>query len=241
MVRAFHVIVVVFAVALVAGGCTVAKTDVPPLSGPSEFALSLAIQANPDVIVQDGVSQSQIVVLARDASGQPVKNLPLRFDPPVENATPLGRLSASSAVTDADGRAMVVYVAPPQYGTTTADKIATIRVTPVGTDYAADFPRSVTIRLVPPSVPIFGPIAAFAYSPLSPVVNQQVTFDASASKSDVAIMEYLWSFGDGTELSGVIVQHAYLVAGTYTATLTVVDANTKTSAPFSQTITVRSQ
>ncbi len=241
MVRVSHVIVVVSAVALLAGGCTVTRTDIPPLSGPSEFALSLAIQANPDMIVQDGVSQSQIVVLARDSSGQPVKNLPLRFDPPVENSAPLGRLSASSAVTDADGRALVVYVAPPQFGTTTADKIATIKVTPVGTDYSADVTRSVTIRLVPPSVPIFGPIAAFAYSPLSPVVNQQVTFDGSASKSDVAITNYLWSFGDGMNATGVIVQHTYVAVGTYTATLTIVDANTKTSTPFGQTITVASK
>ncbi len=239
MVRASRVIVAVPAVALLVCGCTITKTERPDLAGPSELALSLSVNANPDLLVQDGVSQSQIVVLARDQGGQPVKNLPLRFDVSVNTNTLPGRLSLPSAVTDSDGRAVVVYIAPPQYGSQTdLGTIASIGVTPVGTDYASDVRRQVTIRLVPPNVPLSGPIASFAYSPLSPTANALVTFDGSHSGSDVAITEYAWDFGDGFTGSGAVVQHAFAAAGSYVVKLVITDANAKSSAPFKQTITV---
>jgi len=46
-------------------GCTVHKTEAPPLSGPSELSLSLTMLATPDTLSQDGFSQSTIVIQAR--------------------------------------------------------------------------------------------------------------------------------------------------------------------------------
>ena len=51
-----------------------------------------------------------------------------------------------------------------------------------------------------------------------------VSFDASGSSDDVAIVSYAWDFGDGTTGTGETVTHIYTVPGTYTVTLGVQDA-----------------
>ena len=60
--------------------CTVQQTDVPALTGPSEFATSISLAATPDTIRQDGVDSSSIVVTARDVNGSPIAGLQLRLD-----------------------------------------------------------------------------------------------------------------------------------------------------------------
>src|SRR3989338_2145495 len=51
-----------------------------------------------------------------------------------------------------------------------------------------------------------------------------VSFDGSASSDlDGSIVSYSWDYGDGNFGSGVTTTHAYLAAGSYTATLTVTD------------------
>ncbi len=68
------------------------------------------------------------------------------------------------------------------------------------------------------------PIADFTYSPLNPLINEAVTFDASASYDpDGAIVDYSWDFGDDQTGSGQIVSHTYTNFGTYTVTLNVTD------------------
>ena len=64
--------------------------DAPPLTGPSEFSQSITIAVSPDVLPQDGASQSFITVTARDANAQPIRNLTLRTETRV-GGTP-GRL-----------------------------------------------------------------------------------------------------------------------------------------------------
>ena len=69
------------------------------------------------------------------------------------------------------------------------------------------------------------PIANFTYSPSYPLVNETVTFDASASEPDGGtIVEYFWDFGDGTNATGVVVTHAYKEFGTFLVNLTVTDS-----------------
>jgi PKD repeat protein len=54
--------------------------------------------------------------------------------------------------------------------------------------------------------------------------NTDVSFDATASSDDDAIVEYHWDFGDGTTDTGATCTHRYTTAGRYTVTLTVIDA-----------------
>ena len=67
---------------LTAGGaaCTLTRTEAPPITGPSELALAIALQATPDVLSQDGTSQATVAVAALDEYGRPVAALDLRAD-----------------------------------------------------------------------------------------------------------------------------------------------------------------
>jgi hypothetical protein len=70
----------VLVTAALAAGCTMSNTEAPPLAGPSEMSLSLAITANPDVLSLDGSSQTLVTVEARDTNAQPAANVPLRVE-----------------------------------------------------------------------------------------------------------------------------------------------------------------
>jgi len=71
------------------------------------------------------------------------------------------------------------------------------------------------------------PVASFTFSPSGPIISQTVTFNASASYDlDETIVSYFWNFGDETNSTGEIVEHAYPTAGTYTIILTVTDNDT---------------
>jgi PKD repeat protein len=83
-------------------------------------------------------------------------------------------------------------------------------------------------------------VATFVASPASPVVNQQINFNASGSTAAPGhnISSFTWTFGDGTGGNGAIVTHAYSSAGTYTVTLQVTDDAGRQSGLVSQSITV---
>jgi len=69
------------------------------------------------------------------------------------------------------------------------------------------------------------PVAAFTYSPPTPLVNQTVTFDASSSTPNGgSIVSYAWDFGDGNTGSGMIVNHTYSDGGDFTVTLNITDS-----------------
>jgi len=65
------------------------------------------------------------------------------------------------------------------------------------------------------------PIAALLYSPQDPLDEEPVTFYAYGSYDEGGIVEYVWSFGDGTYATGWEVAHTYLQQGAYEVTLTV--------------------
>jgi PKD repeat protein len=77
-----------------------------------------------------------------------------------------------------------------------------------------------------------GPVAIFTWSPLNPIINQPITFNASQSYDDKygTITSYAWDFGDGntTTVSNPIVLHAFTSPGNFTVTLRVADNNTLT-------------
>jgi len=77
------------------------------------------------------------------------------------------------------------------------------------------------------------PLANFTESAEAVFASETISFDASDSYDpDGTIVSYVWDFGDGTNATGVSVDHAYENNGTYTVTLTVTD-NDGTSASIS--------
>ncbi|MCL6642505.1 MAG: PKD domain-containing protein [Candidatus Bipolaricaulota bacterium] len=95
---------------------------------------------------------------------------------------------------------------------------------------AAERPRTVK----------FPPVADFTFSPERPKVGEAVRFDASESfDPDGQIVKYEWDFeSDGTtDAQGVIVEHVFAQAGTFTVTLTVTDNDGETGTAR-KTITV---
>ena len=68
------------------------------------------------------------------------------------------------------------------------------------------------------------PVASFTATPPKGEFPLPVAFDAGASSdSDGTIVDYAWTFGDGTSANGVTAAHTYAAIGTYTATLFVTD------------------
>jgi len=68
------------------------------------------------------------------------------------------------------------------------------------------------------------PVAIFTESAEIVDTNVIITFNASDSYDlDGYISSYFWDFGDETNATGVIAEHAYAEIGTYTVTLTVTD------------------
>lgn len=216
----------IVAAALLVTGCTTKKTEAPDLSGPSELATSITLTASPDVLNQDGQSTSSIVIQARDSNGQPIKGLSLRADIKVNDVvTDFGQLSAKNVATGADGRASVVYKAPPSVDSVDHGTFVTIAVTPLSGDAHGDFARTVQIRLVPTGTVSGGltQVPDFQVNPSSANVLDTVTFDASDPTLDGKLVSYLWDFGDGSTGSGRTASHQFRNAGTYSVTLTVTD------------------
>jgi PKD repeat protein len=217
---------IVAAALLLAAACTTKKTEPPPEAGPSELATSLSLSANPDVLSQDGTSTSVVTILARNANGQPIGNLPLRADISVNGTiTDFGKLSEKNIATGGDGRASIVYTAPAQVDNVDRQVVVSIQVTPTSGDARGDRPRVVDIRLVPPGT-VGGGLANvpdFSVTPEAPTQLETVVFDASDPKLDATLVSYAWTFGDGSSASGRTTSHQYRGAGTYSATLTVTD------------------
>lgn len=228
-------IAAVGAVLTLASACTMKSQEAPPLSGPSEFATSIGITISPDVLTQDGASQSLITITARDSNSSPIRNLSLRAEITVGGIrADFGSLSARNLVTGSDGRASLVYTAPAAPSVAVDNgTIVDIVITPVGTDYNNSSVRTAAIRLVPPGsvAPPDGLRPAFTFTPAAPVDSQTVLFDASESTSATGnpIVSYAWNFGDGGRGSGVTAGHAYTTAGSYVATLTISDAYGRTA------------
>jgi PKD repeat protein len=221
----------VLGLAALLSACTVHKTEVPALTGPSTLTPNITIAANPDVIQQDGMSYSTVIITALDNNGQPMANLNLRVDISVSGRfIDFGSLSAKSVVTDNTGRAAVIYTAPPRptvfVGSGTP---VDIQVTPVDSNFANSTPRVVTIQLVPPGV-VTGPASSLVPSFVVPSVNvgdvgvfSARVVDASGNDATNQVASFAWNFGDGNTGSGQSVTHAYRGIGTFAVTLTITD------------------
>ena len=81
-----------------------------------------------------------------------------------------------------------------------------------------------TLQIVVSPVPNVPPTAVLDATPTSGKRNLTVAFSsAGSSDSDGTITSRAWTFGDGGTSTTANPSHTYLVAGTYTATLTVTD------------------
>jgi len=89
------------------------------------------------------------------------------------------------------------------------------------------------------TLPEFGPTANFTWSPKEPFFNQTTTFNASNStvgwcartQRFSPIQTYRWNFGDGniTTVTNPIITHAFRLPNNYTVSLTITDADGRTS------------
>ncbi len=229
----------------VLAACTVKPTEVPPLAGPSEMALGLTLQAVPDSILQDGGSQSSIMVEVHGPKNSPVRALPLRAEIRVDGTVQdFGSLSSKTAVTGEDGRARIVYTAPPPSTLSQQSSRVTIAVVPIGGDYRGEQFRTVDIRLVPQG--IIGPtnpglLPKFTFEPKAPTSFTKVNFDATETTDNGvrcgAACSYSWNFGDGSNGSGLTVSHEFRAVSIFLVTLTVADARGAT-AVTSQSVAV---
>jgi chitodextrinase len=232
--------VIAVATAVLVWGCTVKEADNPPETGPSELALSLQLQASPDVLPQDGSSQAQITIIARDANARPVSGLPLRADISVGGVVQdFGQLNTKSVATGGDGRAVLTYTAPASVDGVSVERTIQVRVMPIGTDATATLPRVVNIRLVASGVvtPVGPNVPDFTIDPNPAEQGQYIIFDASDEDLDGDIVSYDWDYGDGSTGSGRVAEHAYDDADSYVVTLTVTDSTgAQSSRP--KTVTV---
>jgi PKD repeat protein len=226
------------------GASCVSSTDIPDLTGPSEMALSVGMTATPNTITQDGASQSTITLTARNAQGAAVSATAFRLDMLVGGvATDYGTLSSRTIVTASDGRATVIYTAPPgspngaiagtcipgQFSPALPGTCVTIAATPIGTIgfQSGTNTMTVEIHLVPIVViPVPGaPIASFTMSATTIKTDAEVFFNGSSSTAAPGrtIIRYDWDWGDGTRGVGITEDHDWVIAGTYFVTLTVTD------------------
>ncbi|HYT77547.1 MAG TPA: PKD domain-containing protein [Vicinamibacterales bacterium] len=214
-----------------ATACTVHKTETPSLTGPSELSTSITVTVSPDVLTQDGASQSLVTITARDSNGQPLRNLSLRVEIAVENViTDFGTLSARNVVTDSSGHASLVYTAPKAVAGLTSTTTINILVTPSGSDFANATPRSVSIELVPAGTIVLpsSPLKP-SFTVPSPNVSDTVVFtatvvDASGANATAQVASFQWDFGDGGSASGLTATHTFTKLGTFPVTLTITDA-----------------
>jgi len=96
------------------------------------------------------------------------------------------------------------------------------------TIYAGDKTKTIEITMEEEPQANVMPVADFTYSPMDPISDETVYFNASASYDpDGNISRYTWDFGDGSSANGIKPSHKFDVgeftSKTYTVNLTVYD------------------
>lgn len=240
-------------VALLLGlqACGLEKVDIPELGGPSELALSLQMRANPDWVVADNVSTSDIVATLRGPNGQPIGGRTILFTLLSEGGIPamIGELStvsgqviasgqSATAVTNGSGVATVRLSAPARTDILTQTSVQ-VAARPQGGDANEAVYRTVRVEIVPAEPRLFPPNPE-NNTPTCNFVTQptfgpnpdgsfprgfQILFQSTASDPDGRIVRYEWDFGDGTGDLKPDVNHAFGGTGTFTVIHSVTDNN----------------
>jgi hypothetical protein len=232
-------------------GCTTGDPDIPDLAGPSEYAISLQMTANPDQLTADGWSSSVIEVTWRNENGQRQSGETVHFDlltrgtgdfadignlAPMSAPRPTGggnEATAVSAVTDGDGVARARYWSP--FRTDQAnDLVVTVTSRPASSDFRGVTFRQVDIFLRAADRPVFPgtDVCGISVEPQKPTydVGERIFFTATQSvgANIQPIARYEWQFGDanGTTAVGRSVSHAYALGNDYTVTLITTESVT---------------
>lgn len=229
--RALATVIIAVATSAVAA-CSLDKQEMPALSGPSEFALSLTMTATPDTIPRDGSSQSVVMIVARDVTGRGVagQHITLALGSSARGAT----LSQTEVVTDAQGLATAIVTAPESGSTGNI----TLTATPVGSNGGNQAAHTLQILASPQNTT--APTAAFTYTPTTPDVGQTVTFDATSTRDENTLCNsctFVWDFGGDGTATGAIVTHAFSSGGSFIVRMTATDSG-GTSNTTQQTVTV---
>jgi hypothetical protein len=132
---------------LVMAGCSLDKVQDSPLVGPAETGVSVALTALPDTVNADGVSQSTVQLVLRNADGSPFSGLAVYFAHdgdgllgPSPASTYVGPVQTGIVMaTDGNGVANVIYTSGTDLGT------VTVFVRPYNIDGANFFERTVEI------------------------------------------------------------------------------------------------
>ena len=211
--------------------CTVNQAEVPALTGPSDFARSVAVTATPDTLLLNG-QQSVVIVEAHDSTGAPLANLRVHADVLVGGVASLcGGLSPTEFTTGVGGRASAVFTAPtlplPMPECQSLAGSVTIRAFPFGTNAQTTKSFSASINLLTPSSssPSNTFAVNFSISPNPGTVSPAlITFaDAGSVSPGHTITSYSWTWSDGAAKSGASVAHDFGAKGIYTVTLTITD------------------
>jgi hypothetical protein len=91
-------------------------------------------------------------------------------------------------------------------------------------------------------LPAVGPLAWFEFQPLQACAEQAVQFDASPSRPQGQIQNYLWDFGDKTPpklQQTPTVSHAYTSPGSYTVRLVVTFADSNQPQQATRVVSVQ--
>ena len=217
-------------------GCTLKDQEAPELAGPSGLSLSLSVVASPDRLIQDGASQTVVTATVRNAQGEPVSGKGITWFVTASDGSQVEPVTQQS-VTNAQGQASTRVTAPAAPAEVPSSPVKLrIAAQAQGTDTSTTGPgwerdrMTVEVELVPPSgTPTANrnPVAAFTIAPAVGNINQDITFDASATMDEGSICDsrcnYMWDFGDFTTDTGKRVTHRYTLPDTYTVTLTVTD------------------
>jgi PKD repeat protein len=195
-----------------------ARSDEIEVRVGSAAAETVTVRATPSSIPQNG-GPVQVTATVRDVSGNPLAGAQVVF------STDNGTLSASSAVTDTSGEATVSLLTTRQ---------ATVRANVAGKEGTAVV-----------SVASF-PTATIVLNPVTPVAGQtfQATITPTIPTGGSPVQSVIVDFGDGTTRtlgsagSSVVLSHAYSRPGTYTITVTMVDAAGQRT-PTSTVVTVQ--
>jgi PKD domain-containing protein len=227
--------------------------EIPELSGPSELGNALTLRANPDWVVADNTSVSDVVATLRGPNGQPIGGRTILFTitdaggagPAMigELATINGQVIASgqaaTAVTNGSGVAQVRFSAPARTDILSATSVL-IAARPQGDDANAAIYRTVRVEVVPAEPRLFppnpgnaAPTCSFVTQPAIPPnpdgtwpAGMQILFQSTSSDAPPGrIVRYEWDFGDNTGDLKPDTNHAFGAADTYEVVHTVVDNN----------------